>query len=139
MYYIHIYWGMGVWDLWRCECTLTSFMSDTGQSHQRGGNLNWENTSKRCSSREASRMFSSLVINLGGPSSLELVTPLVLSSLRKQVEQAMRSKPVSRTTPWCQHQLLLAFQSWLSSMMDYYVKEWVKGSFFCLLLAPTLK
>ena len=31
---------------------------------------------------------------------------MVLGSVRKQAEQAMRSKPVSNTPPWHLHQLL---------------------------------
>jgi hypothetical protein len=31
---------------------------------------------------------------------------VILGSIRKQVEQAMRSKPVSSTPPWPLHQLL---------------------------------
>jgi hypothetical protein len=55
---------------------------------------------------------------VGGP------TPglLVLGSIRKQVEQAMKSKPVSSALPWPLHQLLpsgpcvFEFLSWFPSI-----------------------
>jgi hypothetical protein len=55
---------------------------------------------------------------------------LVLGSIRKQAEQAMRSKPVSSTPPWLLHQLLppgscpIEFLSWLPSVMNSDMEEW---------------
>jgi hypothetical protein len=47
---------------------------------------------------------------------------VVLSSIRKQPEQARGSKPVSNIPPWPLHQLLLSdqleFQSWLPLVMN---------------------
>jgi hypothetical protein len=51
---------------------------------------------------------------------------VVLGSIRKQAEQAQRSKPVSNIPPWPLHQLLLPdlleFQSWLPLVMNSNVK-----------------
>jgi hypothetical protein len=57
--------------------------------------------------RSSCKALSQLVINGGGPS-LGLAIPglIVLGSIRKQAEQAMRSKSESSTPPWPLHQLL---------------------------------
>jgi hypothetical protein len=52
--------------------------------------------------------FSQLVIKQGGPLVGGAIPGLVvLSSTRKQAEQARGSKPVSNISPWPLHQLLL--------------------------------
>ena len=62
--------------------------------------------------------FSQLVIKGGEPIVGGTIPQLVVvSSTRKQPEQARGSKPVKNIPPWLLHQLLLSdlleFQSWL--------------------------
>jgi hypothetical protein len=55
------------------------------------------------------KAFSQLVIKGGGPIVGGAIPGLiVLDSIRKQAEQAKRSKPVSNIPPWPLHQLLLS-------------------------------
>jgi hypothetical protein len=79
------------------ECQL-----DTGWSYHRERSFSWGNASMRLSCGA----FSALVIKGGGPlvGGTQLV---VLSSIRKQAEQAKGSKPVSNKPPWPLHHLLL--------------------------------
>lgn len=103
-------------------------------SHQWGGILNWEHTSLRLGCRQAWRACFLLVINVGGPS--QLVGAILgledLSSIRKQAEDAMGSKPVSSSHPWPLHQLLpqrscpawvLALTIFDSELLDRTVNE----------------
>jgi hypothetical protein len=58
--------------------------------------------------RSSCGVFSQLVIKRGGPIVGGAIPGLVvLGSIRKQVEQARGSKPVSNILPWPLHQLLL--------------------------------
>ena len=51
---------------------------------------------------------------------------VVLSSLRKQAEQAMRSKPVSSTPPWSLHQLLPlgSCPVWVPVLTSFSDEQW---------------
>jgi hypothetical protein len=54
------------------------------------------------------KAFSQLVIKRGGPIVGDAIPGLVvLSSIRKQAEQARANKPVSNISPWPLYQLLL--------------------------------
>lgn len=77
-------------------------------SHQRGGILNWEHASTSLGCRQAWRAFSLSVMNVGGPSQVggAILGLEDLSSIRKQAEDAMGSKPVNSSHPWPLHQLL---------------------------------
>jgi hypothetical protein len=58
--------------------------------------------------RSSCKAFSQLVIKGGGPLVGGAISGLVvLSSIRKQAEQARGSKPVCNIPPWPLHQLLL--------------------------------
>jgi hypothetical protein len=58
--------------------------------------------------RSSCKAFSQLVIKGRGPLVGGTISGLVvLGSIRKQAEQARRSKPVSNIPPWPLHQLLL--------------------------------
>jgi hypothetical protein len=72
---------------------------DTGLSYHRERSFSWESASMRSSCKA----FSQLVIKGEGPSWV-----VVLGSIRKQVEQARGSKPVSNIPPWPLNQLLLS-------------------------------
>ena len=61
--------------------------------------------------RSSCKALSQLVISEEGPSPSQggaIPELVVLGSIRKQVEQVMRSKPVSSTPPWSLHQLQVA-------------------------------
>jgi hypothetical protein len=78
--------------------------------------------------RSSCGAFSQLVIKQGGPLVGGTISGLVvLSSIRKQAEQARRSKSVSNIPPWPLHQFLfsdlLEFQSCLSLVMNINVEE----------------
>jgi hypothetical protein len=74
--------------------------------------------------RSSYKAFSQLVSKAGGGALVDGAIPglVVLGSIRKQIEQARRSKPVSSILPWPLHQLLvpdlLEFQSWLPLVMN---------------------
>jgi hypothetical protein len=73
--------------------------------------------------RSSCKACSQLVIKGEGPIVGGAIPGLVvLSSIRKQAEQARESKPVRGIPPWCVHQFLLPdlleFQSWLPLMMN---------------------
>jgi hypothetical protein len=57
--------------------------------------------------RSSCKAFSQLVIKAGGPLVGGTISGPVLSSIRKQAEQARGSKPVRNIPPWPLHQLLL--------------------------------
>lgn len=57
--------------------------------------------------RSSSKVFSQLVIRVGGPIVGGAIPGLVvLGSIRKQAEQTRGSKPVRNIPPWPLHQLL---------------------------------
>jgi hypothetical protein len=73
--------------------------------------------------RSSCKAFSQLVIKRRGPIVGGAIPGLVvLGSIRKQAEQARRSKPVSSIPPWPLHQPLLPdlleFQSRLPLVMN---------------------
>lgn len=55
---------------------------------------------------------------------------VVLGSIRKQDEHAMKNKPKSSTLRWHLHPVLVLFEflPWLSSVIDYNVEVWGKGN-----------
>lgn len=62
----------------------------------------------RWAHRQSCYVFPWLIIFVVGPSYIDATPPrrVVLGSIRKQAEEALRSKLVSRTPPWPLHQYL---------------------------------
>lgn len=79
------------------------------------GNLNWENAPTWLGCGQACGTFPPLMTGVKWSSSLWVV---VLSAMRKQAEQTMDSRPISRLPPWLLHQLLLQVSRLLSWVPD---------------------
>lgn len=80
-----------------------------------GGNLNWENAPTWLGCGQACGTVPPLMTTVKWPSSLWVV---VLGAMRKQAEQTMDRRTISRVPPWLPHQLLLQVSRLLSWVPD---------------------